>query len=282
MSPRCTRCGKHSRMRSACASRASAARPSSARAWCRRSSTACSLRGCCGRARPRRPRGRSTGTRQSGTCVRRCCGRSSSSYPTPVACNRSASSRCWTGRPRRSTAVDREAFFERFSEGEAVQYFYEPFLAEFDPQLRRQLGVWYTPPEVVRYMVARVDRALKDDLGIADGLAADNVYVLDPCCGTGAYLGEVLRRIDANLRARGSGALTGARVKQAAMDRVFGFEIMPAPVRRRAPAGRPHDAGAGCATLRRRRRACRRLPHQRPHRLGAPREPDDSLPGARG
>ena len=125
--------------------------------------------------------------------------------------------------------VDREAFFERFSEGEAVQYFYEPFLAEFDPQLRRQLGVWYTPPEVVRYMVARVDRALKDDLGIADGLAADHVYVLDPCCGTGAYLGEVLRRIDANLRAQGSGALTGARVKRAAMERVFGFEIMPAP-----------------------------------------------------
>ena len=125
--------------------------------------------------------------------------------------------------------VDRAAFFERFSEGEAVQYFYEPFLAEFDPQLRRQLGVWYTPPEVVRYMVARVDRALKDDLDIADGLAADHVYVLDPCCGTGAYLGEVLRRIDANLRARGSGALTGARVKQAAMERVFGFEIMPAP-----------------------------------------------------
>ena len=125
--------------------------------------------------------------------------------------------------------VDREAFFERFSEGEAVQYFYEPFLAEFDPELRKQLGVWYTPPEVVRYMVARVDRALKDDLGIAEGLAADHVYVLDPCCGTGAYLGEVLRRIDANLRARGSGALTGARVKRAAMERVFGFEIMPAP-----------------------------------------------------
>ena len=125
--------------------------------------------------------------------------------------------------------VDREAFLDRFSEGEAVPYFYEPFLQAFDPDLRKQLGVWYTPTEVVRYMVARVDKALKDDLGIADGLAADNVYVLDPCCGTGAYLGEVLRRIDANLRAQGSGALTGARVKRAALDRVFGFEIMPAP-----------------------------------------------------
>ena len=78
-------------------------------------------------------------------------------------------------------------------------------------------------------MVARVDRALRDDLGIADGLAADNVYVLDPCCGTGAYLAEVLRRIADNLQDRGLGALTGAHVKRAATERVFGFEIMPAP-----------------------------------------------------
>ena len=125
--------------------------------------------------------------------------------------------------------VERGAFFDRFSEGEAVPYFYEPFLEAFDPALRKQLGVWYTPVEVVRYMVARVDRALKDDLGIADGLAAENVYVLDPCCGTGAYLSEVLRRIAVNLEGRGLGALTGARVKQAATERVFGFEIMPAP-----------------------------------------------------
>ena len=125
--------------------------------------------------------------------------------------------------------VDRAAFFARFNEGEAVPYFYEPFLEAFDPELRKQLGVWYTPAEVVRYMVARVDRALKDDLGIADGLAAENVYVLDPCCGTGAYLAEVLRRIAANLEVQGLGALTGARVKQAATERVFGFEIMPAP-----------------------------------------------------
>ena len=125
--------------------------------------------------------------------------------------------------------VDRPTFFARFNEGEAVRYFYEPFLEAFDPALRKQLGVWYTPAEVVRYMVARVDKALKDDLGIADGLAAENVHVLDPCCGTGAYLAEVLRRIAANLQSQGLGALTGARVKQAAIERVFGFEIMPAP-----------------------------------------------------
>ncbi len=131
-----------------------------------------------------------------------------------------------------AAALDRvyqTAFFNRFNEGEAVPYFYEPFLQAFDPKLRKDLGVWYTPTEVVRYMVARVDRALRDDLGIAEGLAADNVYVLDPCCGTGAYLGETLRRIALNLRGQGLGALIGARVKQAALERVFGFEIMPAP-----------------------------------------------------
>ena len=125
--------------------------------------------------------------------------------------------------------VDRTAFFARFNEGEAVPYFYEPFLEAFDPGLRKQLGVWYTPSEVVRYMVARVDRSLREDLDISDGLAAENVYVLDPCCGTGAYVGEVLRSIASNLEGRGLGALVGSRVKQAAMERVFGFEIMPAP-----------------------------------------------------
>ena len=125
--------------------------------------------------------------------------------------------------------VDGGTFFAKFGEGDAVSYFYEPFLQAFDPELRKQLGVWYTPAEVVRYMVARVDKALKDDLGIPDGLAGENVYVLDPCCGTGAYLAEVLRRIAANLQGKGLGALTGAQVKKAATERVFGFEIMPAP-----------------------------------------------------
>ena len=110
-----------------------------------------------------------------------------------------------------------------------MPYFYEPFLEEFDPVLRKQLGVWYTPTEVVRYMVARVDKALKDDLGVPAGLAAKNVYVLDPCCGTGAYLAEVLRRITLNLGEQGLGALAGEEIKRAAAERVFGFEIMPAP-----------------------------------------------------
>jgi SAM-dependent methyltransferase len=125
--------------------------------------------------------------------------------------------------------VDEVSFFKSFDEGSAVQYFYEPFLEAFDPVLRKDLGVWYTPEEIVKYQVARVDAVLREELDIADGLADPNVYVLDPCCGTGAYLRAVLAKIEETLRAKGGDALVANDLKRAAMDRVFGFEILPAP-----------------------------------------------------
>ncbi|MBI3950719.1 MAG: N-6 DNA methylase [Acidobacteria bacterium] len=133
----------------------------------------------------------------------------------------------WTGMAL--NRVNRAAFFDTFQEGHAVQYFYEPFLEAFDPVLRKELGVWYTPTEVVQYMVARVDTVLREELNIEDGLADPRVYVLDPCCGTGAYLVEVLKRIHATLKDQGSDALLGDDLKRAAIERVFGFEILPAP-----------------------------------------------------
>lgn len=125
--------------------------------------------------------------------------------------------------------VDRATFFATFEQQAAVQYFYEPFLEAFDPALRKELGVWYTPSEVVKYMVARVDTALREELKIADGLADPRVVVLDPCCGTGAYLVEVLRKIGETLREKGGDALLGQDLKRAATERVFGFELLPAP-----------------------------------------------------
>jgi hypothetical protein len=125
--------------------------------------------------------------------------------------------------------VDRASFFANFEEGHAVQYFYEPFLEAFDPELRKDLGVWYTPTEVVKYMVARVDSELRNTLSVEDGLADPNVYILDPCCGTGAYLVEVLRKIAETLKEKGGDALAGHDLKEAALARVFGFEILPAP-----------------------------------------------------
>jgi len=127
--------------------------------------------------------------------------------------------------------VNREVFFQKFQDEHAVQYFYEPFLEAFDPGLRKELGVWYTPPEIVKYQVARVDAVLRDPdgLNIPDGLADPNVVVLDPCCGTGAYLVEVLKHIAGTLKAKGGDALLASDLKNAAMTRVFGFEILPSP-----------------------------------------------------
>jgi hypothetical protein len=125
--------------------------------------------------------------------------------------------------------IDRDSFFSRFDQADAVQHFYEPFLAAYDPELRKALGVWYTPVEVVRYMVERVDRALRTELGLADGLADPSVWVLDPCTGTGSFLIEVLRRIRRTLEEKGVGATLGAELKEAAMRRIAGFEILPAP-----------------------------------------------------
>jgi hypothetical protein len=124
---------------------------------------------------------------------------------------------------------DPAAFIQKFTEGHAVQYFYEPFLQEFDPELRKQLGVWYTPQEIVKYMVERVDTVLREELNVPEGLAGEEVYVLDPCCGTGTYLVEVLRRIEATYKESGEVATAGMKLKEAAKHRVFGFEILPAP-----------------------------------------------------
>jgi hypothetical protein len=80
--------------------------------------------------------------------------------------------------------VDRPAFFSRFpyptlrddgdsgSTASALTYFYEPFLEAFDPDLRKELGVWYTPPEVVRYQVRKIENLLREKLGCRRGFSS--------------------------------------------------------------------------------------------------------------
>ncbi len=138
--------------------------------------------------------------------------------------------------------VDRPTFFSRFSYSTlqtsdggderptaALTYFYEPFLEAFDPDLRKELGVWYTPPEIVRYQVRKVDSLLRQELACARGFADPRVVVLDPCCGTAAYLLEVARCIAEDVRARGDQALLAAELLEAMSTRVIGFEILTAP-----------------------------------------------------
>jgi hypothetical protein len=55
--------------------------------------------------------------------------------------------------------VDQAAFFKTFESTRSIQYFYEPFLAAFDPQLRKSLGVWYTPEETAVALMVRNSNA---------------------------------------------------------------------------------------------------------------------------
>lgn len=134
--------------------------------------------------------------------------------------------------------VDREAFRTRMKfpaiddktrAAAAITYFYEPFLEAFDPALREDLGVWYTPPEIVQYQVRRVHHILKTELRRPRGLADQDVVVLDPCCGTGAYLLEVARCIAEELKNEGDDSVVGMELLRAFETRVLGFEILTAP-----------------------------------------------------
>ena len=76
-----------------------------------------------------------------------------------------------------------------------VIHFYETFLAEYDPQRRVDRGVYYTPPQVISYIVRSVDSLLKTELNRPDGLADDRTLILDPATGTGGFLLRVLEHI---------------------------------------------------------------------------------------
>jgi len=124
--------------------------------------------------------------------------------------------------------VDAESFLKSFREGEAVTYFFEPFLDAFDPGLREELGVWYTPPELIAYQIRHVHQLLQTHLNIPDGLLDERVTILDPATGTGGYLLELGRFLQTEMQKQGKSRI-GAQLKKAFTTRIFGFELLPAP-----------------------------------------------------
>ena len=107
--------------------------------------------------------------------------------------------------------------------GDPWLYFYEDFLAAYDPQLRKNAGVYYTPVQAVRAQVRLIDELLTERLGKPLGFADPKVVVLDPAVGTGTYLlgviEQALRRVEAE---RGLGALPGQAAALAG--NLHGFE----------------------------------------------------------
>lgn len=105
---------------------------------------------------------------------------------------------------------------------------YENFLTEYDPALRRESGVYYTPASLVSFMTRFVDDVLRTRLGCRLGFAEKDVIVVDPAMGTGSFLAEVVNTVAATVAEdEGSGAVA-AHLRDLS-NRLIGFENQAAP-----------------------------------------------------
>jgi predicted helicase len=126
-----------------------------------------------------------------------------------------------------------------------VIHFYESFLAEYDPSLRKSRGVWYTPTPVVNFIVRAVDDILKTEFGLPEGLAdtsktkikvdhqgklveqeVHKVQILDPATGTVTFLAEVVKHIYKKFE--GQQGVWSNYVENHLIPRLNGFEILMA------------------------------------------------------
>lgn len=124
----------------------------------------------------------------------------------------------------------------RMYKKDPLVHFYEDFLAAYNPKIREDFGVWYTPIQVVSFMVDATDHILKSHLNIESGLA-DNSYVengqwhkvqiLDPATGTGTFLSVIADKIYENYK--GQEGLWGHDVAHHIIPRMNGFEYLIAP-----------------------------------------------------
>ena len=110
-----------------------------------------------------------------------------------------------------------------------VIHFYEPFLKEYDPKLKVERGVFYTPRQVISYIVRSVDSLLKSALNRPDGLADDNTLILDPATGTGGFLLSVLEHIREYVTEEYGTGEWQQYVNAELVKRIFGFELLVAP-----------------------------------------------------
>ncbi|MDR0611775.1 MAG: N-6 DNA methylase [Planctomycetaceae bacterium] len=151
--------------------------------------------------------------------------------------------------------VDIKKILEEFSQSthdlDPVIHFYETFLAEYDPALRKSRGVWYTPLPAVQFIVHSVDEILKQEFNLPQGLADTStiklkqkteqkddkikeniveyhkVQILDPASGTGTFLAEIIKSIHRQFKDQQG--LWNGYVHDHLIPRLNGFEILMAP-----------------------------------------------------
>ncbi|WKW11486.1 N-6 DNA methylase [Pseudogemmatithrix spongiicola] len=128
---------------------------------------------------------------------------------------------------RTISAVDPAQLMKK-SKGDPWLYFYEDFLAAYDPEMRKNRGVYYTPIEVVHCQVRLVAELLRDRFDADRDFTDPQVITLDPAVGTGTYL---LAALEHSLDAVEARSGTGARRSAAstAAKNLHGFELLVGP-----------------------------------------------------
>ena len=156
-------------------------------------------------------------------------------------------------------ATDVAAILQNFGKTTQTQdpiiHFYETFLAEYNPKLRKQRGVWYTPEPVVQFIVRAVDDILKSEFNLSEGIAdtskieiekqtqtldsrtksgyktvkelVHKVQILDPATGTGTFLAAIIQHIF-HTQFENMGGMWSSYVEQDLLPRLHGFELLMA------------------------------------------------------
>ncbi|MBK9500747.1 MAG: N-6 DNA methylase [Leptospiraceae bacterium] len=128
-----------------------------------------------------------------------------------------------------------------------IIHFYETFLTEYDPALRKARGVWYTPSPAVNFIVRAIDDILKTEFGIREGIADSSmidievkqpgekkptkkkvhrVQFLDPATGTGTFIAELIRQVYQKFQ--GQEGIWSNYVENHLIPRLHGFELLMA------------------------------------------------------
>jgi len=145
-----------------------------------------------------------------------------------------------------------EGFGSMTQKNDPFIHFYETFLREYNPAKKKARGVWYTPEPVVNFIVRAVDEVLRQEFGLADGLAdtskvtidwdtgqtkngtavtiqkeVHRVQVLDPATGTGTFLAEVIKQIAPKVTGVAE-SMWSSYIEKDLIPRLHGFELLMA------------------------------------------------------
>ena len=121
-----------------------------------------------------------------------------------------------------------------------IFHLYETFLLKYDKERKKQLGVFYTPLEVVSYIVNSTHALLKDNklFNASDGLASYNsnsleksVTLLDPAVGTGTFFVEAIEKAIEEVKGKYSNSpdYIAKFIRDHILSHFFAFEILIAP-----------------------------------------------------